>query len=111
MFDGSVYRFRWTYSGRRSFDAGEPLKGLFAYVPQNNEVFEGSLFDNIALGRRVSPDCVRAALEISGLIKSRDDLDLRSKLGEEGIKLSGGEIQRLGLLPCLSLESRYFGLG
>ena len=82
---------------------GEPLKGLFAYVPQNNEVFEGSLFDNIALGRRISTDYV-GVLEISGLIKSRDDLDLRSKLGEEGIKLSGGEIQRLGL--CRALVSK-----
>jgi ATP-binding cassette subfamily C protein CydD len=71
-----------------------------AWVPQNPHLFHGSIRDNIALGQpNASDEAIQAAAKrafADGFIaKLPDKYD--SLIGERGIGLSGGEIQRIAL--------------
>ncbi|TWA92050.1 peptidase domain-containing ABC transporter [Bradyrhizobium stylosanthis] len=82
----------------------ESLRKIVAAVPQSVDVFSGSVIDNIALGES-EPD-------IEKIVKICDQIGLRSVvdrwpggfqayLGENGVRLSGGEKQRLALARAL----------
>ncbi|UFX49342.1 MULTISPECIES: peptidase domain-containing ABC transporter [Bradyrhizobium] len=82
----------------------ESLRKVVAAVPQSVDVFSGSVIDNIALGE-FEPD-------IEKIVKICDQIGLRSVvdrwpggfqayLGENGVRLSGGEKQRLALARAL----------
>ncbi len=71
-----------------------------AWVPQNPRLFHGSIADNLTLG---SPEADYAALRggaarahAYNFIKALPD-EFNADVGEEGSKLSGGEIQRVAL--------------
>jgi ATP-binding cassette subfamily C protein CydD len=71
-----------------------------AWVPQNPHLFHGSIRDNIALGQpNASDEAIQAAAKrafADGFIaKLPDKYD--TLIGERGIGLSGGEIQRIAL--------------
>jgi len=79
--------------------------GKIAYVPQDVQIIEGSIAENISL--KVDCDIEESKLshciESSGLleyVKSLDD-GLRTQVGERGQKLSGGQKQRLGIARAL----------
>ena len=76
------------------------LRRAIAVVPQGAVFFNASLGDNIALGKA---DCTRQQIEqaaaraqlhefIGGLPEAYD-----TNVGERGLKLSGGELQRLSI--------------
>jgi ABC-type multidrug transport system fused ATPase/permease subunit len=77
-----------------------------AYVPQECVMLEGSIRDNIVLGRE-KPEAVDTsvwrALGIVGLEQFVSDLpeQLDFSLGEDGDRLSGGQKQRIGLARAL----------
>ena len=96
-------------SGQRYLDSREgraPLdaswRGLFAYVPQGNELLSGSIREIVAFGDEAAmarEEELRAALDIacawdfvSGLEKGLDTL-----LGEGGAGLSEGQMQRIAI--------------
>jgi len=66
------------------------------YVPQEGWAVEGTVADNLALGRSVSPEAMSAALRAAALV-----LPQAARLGERGAPLSGGERQRLALARAL----------
>ena len=74
----------------------------FAIVEQEPFVFQGTLYDNITLGRAISEDTVRQYLHayaLDYLIGDAGDLSLR--IGAKGRALSSGEKQRLALIRAL----------
>ena len=82
----------------------ETVRGRIAYAEQDPAVLEGTLRSNVALGDPDADDArVRAALaevNLSGLEERTDDgLDLA--VGERGVRLSGGEKQRLTIARAL----------
>jgi ATP-binding cassette, subfamily B, heavy metal transporter len=82
-----------------------PLIGL---VPQSVPVLDDTLEFNVSLGRDGSPDTVRHVLRNCelGELLTRIDGDLSIRLGDGGIRLSGGEAQRLGLARAIYPEPR-----
>lgn len=82
-------------------------RSRLAWVPQQPHVFDGSLRENLCLA---APDADTAALEraaaASGLdaVVSRAPQGWDTPLGERGLGLSGGELQRLALARALLRE-------
>jgi ATP-binding cassette subfamily B protein len=83
------------------------LRSRMSIVPQQIELFSGSILENIAPGEQ-DPDTaklLRLAAR-TGLIKLIDRLPagIYTELGEHGLSLSGGERQRLAFVRALYSE-------
>lgn len=79
------------------------LLSQFAIVEQEPFVFQGTLLDNITLGRDISEDTVRRYLHDFALdYLMAGDGDLSLKIGAKGRALSSGEKQRLALIRALA---------
>jgi ABC-type multidrug transport system fused ATPase/permease subunit len=86
----------------RKFDQRE-YRRLLAIVPQDVELFNASIRENIILGDDFSDEEVWAALKLAVLedrVKQMAN-GLDTEVGERGVKLSGGEKQRLGIARAL----------
>jgi ATP-binding cassette subfamily C protein len=79
--------------------------GKISYVPQDVQIFEGSIAENVSLisGREYERDLLHECLNLSGLIKDIRNLveGVDTLVGERGLKLSGGQKQRLGIARAL----------
>ncbi|MEO5325492.1 ABC transporter ATP-binding protein/permease [Mesorhizobium sp. CC13] len=78
----------------------ESLRGLIGMVPQDTVLFNDTIAYNIRYGRtNADEEDVRKAAElaqISGFIERMPD-GYKSMVGERGLKLSGGEKQRVAI--------------
>lgn len=76
------------------------LRRRVAMLGQRPRLFAGSIADNIRLGRRDADHAaVRQAAQLARVADFADALPegLATRLGEDGLGLSGGEIQRIAL--------------
>lgn len=74
----------------------------FAIVEQEPFVFQGSLMENITLGRQISEESIRKYLhEFAMDYLMGDSGDLSMGIGAKGRALSSGEKQRLALIRAL----------
>ena len=86
------------------------LRQNISYVPQNVELFSGTIKDNITLGRpNASYEEIKAACENSGCSEFIERLPGKygTFLEEAGGGLSGGEKQRLALARALIKKSKF----
>jgi len=97
------------YDGRPLEDfAPSRLRRSVAFVFQKTDIFDGTLAENIALGDEApDPERLLRAARAACL----DDLlslpkGLGTRIGESGIKLSGGEEQRLQIARALYRDPR-----
>ncbi|MBU1822702.1 MAG: peptidase domain-containing ABC transporter, partial [Bacteroidetes bacterium] len=85
------------------------LRQLVSVVPQQIDLFAGSVIDNIALGE-FEPDMKKIVriCTILGMIEFIEKLPngFLSQLGERGANLSGGQRQRLAIARALYREPR-----
>lgn len=87
----------------RGIDRAE-LRGQIGYVQQNAPVLAGTLRDNLLLAKPGADDdecaAVLRAVNLGHVLdRSRDGLD--APVGESGVRLSGGEGQRLAIARIL----------
>lgn len=80
-----------------------------AIVPQEVEIFNGSIRDNIAYADpNASREKIRAAARIANaeefILNLKDKYD--TEVGERGIKLSGGQRQRIGIARAILANPR-----
>jgi ABC-type multidrug transport system fused ATPase/permease subunit len=80
--------------------------GAIGYVPQNVNITNESLYENVAMGIREDKiDILRArnALSLAQVkfLKTDDGFFEEGPIGENGGKLSGGERQRIGIARAL----------
>jgi ATP-binding cassette subfamily C protein CydD len=78
-----------------------------AHVPQRPHLFDGDVVENVAMGRFPGGGDVEAAV-VRALAAARADAvvarlpgGLRTRIGENGFGLSGGEAQRLALARAI----------
>lgn len=96
-------------SGVPSRQAVEKWPGRIAYVPQQVEIFDGSIAENIAIGEEVEN------IDLNRVIKLLKEVELFSeilddqsgvwkKIDGKQVSLSGGQRQRLGIARALYHE-------
>lgn len=80
------------------------LRQNFAYVPQEPNIFSGTIKSNIAFSRpdALDADITRVA-QATGVMEFAGTLPagLDTEIGERGVKLSGGQKQRIALARAL----------
>ena len=96
--EGAVY-----YNGKNIDEyTKDSLFSQIAIVEQEPFVFQGTLYDNIALGRGIKEEVVKNYLHELGLDYLVGDTgDLSLNIGARGRALSSGEKQRLALIRAL----------
>ncbi|MEO0095353.1 MAG: ABC transporter ATP-binding protein [candidate division WOR-3 bacterium] len=83
-------------------------RGLFSYVPQEPSLFSDTIYNNIVFGKVVDENKIAEVIEISQLsdfIKNSPD-GYNGLIGERGLKLSGGEKQRMAIARALLNEAK-----
>ncbi|KAI9699902.1 MAG: hypothetical protein M1820_006964 [Bogoriella megaspora] len=87
----------------------ESLRATFGIVPQNATLFNTTVMENVRYGRLSATDeeifdaCRAAAIHDKILTF---DKGYESKVGEGGIKLSGGELQRISIARTILKQPR-----
>lgn len=81
-------------------------RSLFAYVPQGNCLFAGTIAENIALSDTYSEDKVTEALSIAAadFIKELPE-GVHTVLGENGAGLSEGQMQRIAIARAVYYDA------
>ncbi len=91
-------------SNNNSFSAGGETRGLFAYVPQGNFLFSGTVRDNITfLNETASEDEINKAAETACALEFINELPdgMETKIGENGFGISEGQAQRIAVARAI----------
>jgi subfamily B ATP-binding cassette protein MsbA len=111
-----VPRFYSPQRGRITIDgvdiAGvrlDDLRGAIAIVPQETQLFNGTIADNIRYGRlTASDDDVLAAAREANVAEFVTGLPegYNTRVGERGVRLSGGQRQRIAIARAILRDPR-----
>ena len=89
-------------AGGLEVPASRGTRALFAYVPQGNTLFSGTLRDNLTMFTDAATDEeIRAAVDAACLTAVVDDIGYDAVLGERGVGLSEGQAQRVAVARAL----------
>jgi subfamily B ATP-binding cassette protein MsbA len=84
------------------------LREQIAMVTQEIILFDDTIFNNVAYGRRdVSVEQVYRALRIANALEFIENLPqgLDTRIGERGVRLSGGQRQRIAIARAVAKDS------
>ena len=100
-----------TISNHSPKESIEKWSGAISYVPQDINIFDGSIRTNVALGYSedfASDKQIWQALEFAEMTDVVRELPggIDTEIGERGVKLSGGQRQRLGIARALFSQPR-----
>lgn len=83
------------------------IKRMVGYVRQDTYIFNGSIIDNITLfDQAISQTAIDRSIEQSGLTQVINQLPdgASTVVGKDGVSLSGGQVQRIGLARALARQ-------
>ncbi|BAL22606.1 ABC transporter ATP-binding protein [Azoarcus sp. KH32C] len=88
-----------SFDGRAEPEPAAMLRGIATLIPQQAEMFDGTLAENLLLGADLSAEHIAAALEAACAGELVEDLrsGLATRVVEGGANWSGGQRQRLAL--------------
>ena len=87
------------------------LRELFSYVPQNNFLFSESIFKNIQFGNPNATEReVKKAAKLSEIDSeiAKFENGYQTILGERGVTLSGGQVQRVSIARSFVKDSALY---
>lgn len=88
--------------GDKTVPASRGTRALFAYVPQGNTLFSGTLRDNLTLFTdNATDEEIREAVDAACLTRVVEDIGYDVVLGERGVGLSEGQAQRVAVARAL----------
>lgn len=94
--------------GDKSFTVGKNTRSLFSYVPQGNLILSGTIRENICFAKpdAAEEEIIHAAkvAQIWDFISTLDE-GLDTRLGEKGLGLSEGQVQRLSIARALLYDA------
>ena len=77
-------------------------RALFAYVPQGNTLFSGTLRENLIMFTDEAPEeKIREALRVACIDDLAAEIGLDAELGERGVGISEGQAQRVAVARAL----------
>ena len=86
--------------------ASRGTRRLFAYVPQGNTLFSGTLRDNLALFTEgTSDEDILRAARVACIGELVEEIGLDATLGERGVGLSEGQAQRVAVARALLTDA------
>lgn len=89
-------------SGNQKVQASRGTRPLFAYVPQGNMLFSGTLRDNLTMFTdHATEEEISAAIKAACLDQLVAEIGLNAVLGERGVGLSEGQGQRVAVARAL----------
>ena len=95
-----------SYNNINIFDDVRKWQRNFGYIPQNVSLIDESIKNNIAFGINeidIDEEKIRNCIKLSQLEKLIDDSSegIQTNIGERGSRISGGQIQRIGIARAL----------
>ena len=92
--------------GKKADPSIEPFCGLIGYIPQRIFLSDDSIKNNIAFGvpeELINNKKIKKAVSIAQLesVINEQTNGLETIIGEKGVRLSGGQIQRIGIARAL----------
>ena len=89
-------------SGSDEFPACRESRALFAYVPQGNTLFSGTLRENLILFTdNASEETIREAVRAACIDDLVEEIGMDAELGERGVGISEGQAQRVAVARAL----------
>lgn len=73
------------------------------YIPQSIYLFDGTVAENVAFGRKIDPKRIRTVLQNANILEFFESSHegINTHVGEGGIRLSGGQRQRIAIARAL----------
>ncbi len=89
-------------TGTREMQACRETRSLFAYVPQGNTLFSGTLRENLTMFTDEATDAeIDQALRAACIDDMAAEVGLDAELGERGVGISEGQAQRVAVARAL----------
>jgi len=84
------------------------FRGLFSYVPQEPSLFSDTIYNNIVFGNKIDKNTLERIVEICQLREFIKNCPrgFEEVIGERGLKLSGGEKQRIAIARALIKDAK-----
>lgn len=94
-------------SEKRLTDASADTRGLFAYVPQGNALFTGTIRENVVFNHEYDQKKLEYALKISEAYDFVSTLPKKEEtaIGERGSGLSEGQLQRIAIARAVYCDA------